>query len=87
MSAVTLETLLASPVLPELLQEGQRALAREQKLRKEFYAKITPEQKWEFIQGEVILHSPALNRHLAASQHAYDPQRFCAHPATRPGQA
>ncbi len=72
MSTVTLESLLASPVLPELLQEGQRALAREQKLRQKFYADITPEHKWEFIQGEIVMHSPALNRHLAASQHAYD---------------
>jgi len=47
-------------------------LAREQKLREKFYADITPEHKWEFIQGEVIMHSPALNRHLAASQRLYD---------------
>jgi Uma2 family endonuclease len=43
-------------------------MGRENKLREKFYADITPEHKWEFIQGEVIMHSPALNRHLAASQ-------------------
>lgn len=63
--------MLDSPVLPELIQEAQRALAREQRLRRKFYEEITPEQKWEFIQGEVVMHSPALNRHLAASQRIF----------------
>ena len=60
-------------MLPELLQEGQIALAREQKLREKFYADITPEHKWEFIQGEVIMHSPALNRHLLATKRILAP--------------
>lgn len=64
--------MLNAPDLPELIGEAQRALGLEQKLREKFYADITPEHKWEFIQGEVIMHSPALNRHLAASQRLYD---------------
>ncbi len=47
-------------------------MAREHWLRQEFYEDISPDTKCEFIQGEVIMHWPALNRHLAASQHAYD---------------
>ena len=66
MTLTLLDSLMQSPLLPELLQEAQRALAREQKLRQKFYDDITPEKKWEFIQGEVIMHSPALNRHLLA---------------------
>lgn len=72
MKSAILESMLDAPDLPELIGEAQRALAREQKLREKFYADITPEHKWEFIQGEVIMHSPALNRHLAASQRLYD---------------
>ena len=58
-------------MLPELLQEGQIALAREQKLREKFYADITPEHKWEFIQGEIIMDSPALDRHQLATQRCF----------------
>ena len=69
MKSELLTALLNSPLLPELLQEGQQVFAREQKLRSKFYADITPEHKWEFIQGEIIMHSPALNRHLMATKH------------------
>lgn len=68
MKSPILDAMLASPVLPELIEEAERFLERETKQREKFYADITPEHKWEFIQGEVIMHSPALNRHLAASQ-------------------
>lgn len=71
MKSAILEAMLDAPDLPELIGEAQRALAREQKLREKFYADITPEHKWEFIQGEVIMHSPALNRHLIASQNLF----------------
>jgi Uma2 family endonuclease len=70
-SAAVFDALMESPDLPELIEQAQRALAREQKLRHKFYADITPEHKWEFIQGEVIMHSPALNRHLFATQRLY----------------
>lgn len=68
MKSPILDAMLASPVLPELIEEAERFLERETKQREKFYADMTPEDKWEFIQGEVIMHSPALNRHLAASQ-------------------
>ena len=72
MESKLLAVLLESPALPELIQEASRVLHCEQKLRAKFYADITPEHKWEFIQGEVIMHSPALNRHLLATQHFYN---------------
>ncbi len=72
MSSAVLDALLDSPVLPEILEQAQRALVKEQKLRQKFYNDITPEHKWEFIQGQVIMHSPALNRHLLATKRLYD---------------
>lgn len=69
--AATLESLLSSPALPELLEQGNRAFAAEQAIRKKILNDITPEHKWEFINGEVILHSPALLRHLDASGNLY----------------
>ena len=71
MKSELLDAMLDSPVLPELIQEAQRALGREGRLREKFYADITPEHKWEFIQGQVIMHSPALNRHLLATQRVF----------------
>lgn len=63
-----LETLLAplrhSPQLIEAVDLLQAQLQAERALRTRFYAEMTPEQKVEFIDGEVILHSPAQNRHL-----------------------
>lgn len=37
--------------------------------RQQFYQEMTPEEKVEFIDGEVILHSPARNRHLDATRY------------------
>lgn len=68
MKSTLLDALLDSPALPEILEEGRLVLERERALRQKFYDEITPGRKWEFIQGEVVMHSPALNRHLAASQ-------------------
>ena len=73
MNSTVFDALMDSPDLPELIEQAQRAFAREQKLRQKFYADITPEHKWEFIQGEVIMHSPALNRHLMATKHVLGP--------------
>jgi len=72
MKSPVLDAMLDSPVLPELIQEAQRAMGREQRLREKFYADITPEDKWEFIHGEVVMHSPALSRHLVATKQVYD---------------
>lgn len=72
MRSAILDALLDSPVLPELLEQARRILLKEQKLRQKFYQDITPEHKWEFIQGQVIMHSPALNRHLLATKRLYD---------------
>ncbi len=72
MSAAMLQTLLDAPNLPELIEQSLLVLANERKKRQQFYADITPEHKWEFIQGEIIMHSPALHRHLLATKAIYD---------------
>ena len=71
MKSPVLDAMLQSPVLPELIQEAQRAMGREHLLREKFYADITPEHKWEFIQGEIVMHSPATNRHLLATKRLF----------------
>lgn len=72
MKSELLDSLMQSPLLPELIDEAHRAFAEEQKRRAKFYADITPEHKWEFIQGEVIMHSPVLARHAMAMQRTYN---------------
>lgn len=66
MSAITelLAPLQSSPFLPELVDELTAILAAERQRRTKFYEEMTPEMKVEFIEGEVVLHSPARNRHL-----------------------
>jgi Uma2 family endonuclease len=59
--------LMHSPLLPEAVEELAAVLRRECPLRQKFYEEMTPEMKVEFIDGEVILHSPARNKHLSAT--------------------
>ncbi|GAB5521196.1 MAG: Uma2 family endonuclease [Rhodothermales bacterium] len=61
-----IEALLQSPRLPEHLDTLQTALADEQTRRTQFYHDLTPSQKAEFINGEVVMHSPAKLRHHEA---------------------
>ncbi len=56
-----------SPQLPQILAVLQREWENERQRRLRFYDEMTPEQKVEFIDGEVIMHSPARNRHLDAT--------------------
>jgi Uma2 family endonuclease len=63
MSDSLLEPLLRSPCLPEHLKELNRLLENEQQRRRRFYEEITEDHKWEFINGQVVMHSPVTNRH------------------------
>lgn len=62
-----LESLLRSPKLPAYLQQIQAVLDEEQRRREDFYAWITEDIKAEFINGEVVVQSPAKKRHTIAS--------------------
>lgn len=55
--------LQASPKLELYFEEIQRILQAEQIKRSEFYRIITPKDKAEFINGEIIFHSPVRLRH------------------------
>ncbi len=58
-----LEELIKSPQLPRHVAQLKDLLADERKRREQFYDEMTEEGKWEFINGEVIVHSPAKYQH------------------------
>lgn len=62
-----LEAMLESPDLPKQVRKLNDALSQEQARRKRFYEEMTESQKTEFINGEVIVHSPAKLRHIEVS--------------------
>jgi Uma2 family endonuclease len=68
MNAVV-EELLASPTLPDTLARLNAALREERQRRERFYEEITPEMKAEFINGQVIMHSPAAHEHSLIRQY------------------
>lgn len=61
------ETLSHSPRLPQVVSVLQQQMDEERERRQEFYEEMTPEQKVEFIDGEVVLHSPARNQELGVT--------------------
>jgi Uma2 family endonuclease len=61
------EQILAEPQANLLLQEVQAALAEEQQKRERFYEDMTEQQKVEFINGQVFMHSPVKKRHNQVS--------------------
>ncbi|MCX7854242.1 MAG: hypothetical protein N2383_15850, partial [Caldilineales bacterium] len=62
-----LEALLASPQLPVLVQRLQAILAEEAERRRAFYEQVGEGDKAEFINGQIIYHSPVRLRHNACS--------------------
>jgi Uma2 family endonuclease len=64
-----LEPILHSPRLPEYFVEIEKRLRNEAQRRQKFYEEVTDDGKWEFIEGQVLMHSPAMNRHLYAVKH------------------
>ncbi|MBX2998970.1 MAG: Uma2 family endonuclease [Caldilineaceae bacterium] len=55
--------------MPQIYKELGRIVADEQKRRQRFYDTLQEAQKTEFINGEVIVHSPVKLRHNLASKH------------------
>ena len=58
-----LEPIVRSPQLPILLKELEQIWKEEQIRRQEFYDWVTPDIKAEFIEGEIIVHSPVRSKH------------------------
>lgn len=62
------EEALKSPRLPVYLEQLQRALTEEHLRRERFYDEITEQMKAEFINGQVVMHSPAKLQHTNVSK-------------------
>jgi len=62
-----LEPILNSPRLKDYVAELQEFLSSEEERRNFFYNKITDQEKAEFINGEIVMHSPVVLRHNMAS--------------------
>ncbi len=67
-SSDILRPILESPNFRSLLDEMEHLWEIEQQKRQEFYDRITPEDKWEFINGEIVMHSPSKNKHIEATK-------------------
>lgn len=58
--------LLESPKAPQIIQQVQTILNDEKNRRQAFYEWMDGDMKAEFINGEIVVHSPALEKHNAA---------------------
>ena len=67
MSNRLISAILEEPDAYFLIQEANIALEDEKKRRIDFYNDITEQEKVEFINGEIIVHSPVMKRHNSAT--------------------
>jgi Uma2 family endonuclease len=61
------EQLIRSPRLPEAMRRLQAVTRAEAKKRRYFHEIVTEQQKAEFINGEIVVHSPVKYQHNQAS--------------------
>ena len=66
-----IEQILDLPEAPILIERLNKALVEEQKKRLNFYENISEVCKSEFINGEVIVHSPVVIEHNEANGNLY----------------
>ena len=59
-----IQPLLHSPLLPEIVETLQSRIREEAARRRTFYEDLRDDQKAEFVDGQVILHSPARGKHI-----------------------
>lgn len=62
-----LEAMLEAPDLVKTMESAYEVLDQERQRRLRFYDEVAPHQKAEFINGRVIMHSPAKHRHNVAT--------------------
>ncbi|MEM1214086.1 MAG: Uma2 family endonuclease [Bacteroidota bacterium] len=65
------EQVLKLPSAPAIVAEIETQLAAERAARLQFYNDITEQEKAEFINGEVIIHSPVMKFHNDISGNVY----------------
>ena len=58
-----LQPILHSPRLKEYMNELSSYIKTEEEKREHFYATVTEQEKAEFINGEVVYHSPVIRKH------------------------
>ncbi len=68
MRASFVADLLDAPDAQLILNQVQQELNEEKKRRHDFYEWLTDDIKAEFINGQVIMHSPVKRKHLVASK-------------------
>jgi Uma2 family endonuclease len=61
-----INTIVHSPQMPQYIVTLNSLWNEEQKKRKQFYGEMDESRKMEFIEGEIIVHSPAKDRHIMA---------------------
>src|SRR5436305_1263322 len=66
-----IEPLKRSLYLPEIVTDLNAVLSAERAKRERFYAEMSEDTNVEFINGDVVLHSPARNMHLIATGKLY----------------
>ncbi len=66
-----LEPLLRSPGLLDYFDELARVIAYENQRRERFYNELTEDGKFEFINGQVFMHSPAKAKHIRIAGNLY----------------
>ncbi len=71
-----LEQILSSPRLPEYYKRIKKQLETEEQKRKEFLENIDEDTNAEFINGQVIYHSPVSYKHSLASDFLFSLLHF-----------
>lgn len=71
-----LEPILHSPRLKEYLNELSSFVRTEEERRQQFYSDITEQEKAEFINGEVVCHSPVIRKHNQVTGNLYTLLKF-----------
>ena len=66
-----LTQILALPSAPAIVEQARHALEAERQRRTDFYNEISEYEKAEFINGEVIIHSPVKKEHNDATGNVY----------------
>jgi Uma2 family endonuclease len=65
------QQILHSPRLPQVISHLQSVLEAEREKREHFYAQMSEQQKVEFINGEVIVQTPARWSHTRVSDNLF----------------
>lgn len=65
------EVILEQPNAPIILKEVQLKLEQEKELRQRFYAIIDEDTKAEFVQGQIVYHSPVKKEHNDVAQQLF----------------